>query len=69
MALSKEKQGEILLYKPKGWQNLNALELSDRKSMTERYLRPALTAGLIEMTIHGKPNSRNQKADSTHKCN
>lgn len=40
---------------------LNALELSDRKSMTERYLRPALTAGLIEMTIPGKPNSRNQK--------
>ena len=40
---------------------LDALELSDRKSMTERYLRPALTAGLIEMTIPDKPNSRNQK--------
>ena len=40
---------------------LDSLELSDRKSMTERYLRPALAAGLIEMTIPDKPNSRNQK--------
>ena len=42
-------------------QILEALGLSDRKSMTERYLRPALAAGLIEMTIPDKPNSRNQK--------
>jgi hypothetical protein len=42
-------------------QILEALGLSDRKSMTERYLRPALAAWLIEMTIPDKPNSRNQK--------
>ena len=40
---------------------LDALGLNDRKSMTERYLRPSLAAGLIEMTIPDKPNSRNQK--------
>jgi Fic family protein len=40
---------------------LSALGLSDRKSMVFRYLRPALDAGLVEMTIPDKPNSRNQK--------
>jgi Fic family protein len=40
---------------------LDLLELSDRKSMTEIYLKPALEAGLIEMTIPDKPNSQNQK--------
>ncbi len=38
-----------------------ALELSDRKSFRERYLLPALQAGLIEMTIPNKPSSRLQK--------
>ncbi|WP_419609862.1 Fic family protein, partial [Thiolapillus sp.] len=38
-----------------------ALGLSDRKSFRERYLQPALQAGLIEMTIPDKPNSRLQK--------
>ncbi len=37
------------------------LGLSDRKSFRERYLLPALEAGLIEMTIPEKPNSRLQK--------
>ncbi len=46
---------------------LSALGLKDRKSMTERYLRPALAAGLIEMTIPDKPNSRNQKYRLTTK--
>ena len=39
----------------------SALGLVDRKSFRERYLKPALDAGLIEMTIPGKPNSRLQK--------
>ena len=38
-----------------------ALGLKDRKSFRERYLLPALQAGLIEMTIPSKPNSREQK--------
>ena len=38
-----------------------ALGLNDRKSFRERYLVPALKAGLIEMTIPDKPNSRFQK--------
>lgn len=38
-----------------------ALGLQDRKSFTARYLKPALSAGLIEMTIPNKPNSRLQK--------
>lgn len=38
-----------------------ALGLQDRKSFRERYLKPALNAGLIEMTIPEKPNSRLQK--------
>ena len=38
-----------------------ALGLLDRKSFRERYLKPALAAGLIAMTIPGKPNSRLQK--------
>ena len=39
----------------------DALELQDRKSFRERYLKPALADGLIEMTIPDKPNSRLQK--------
>lgn len=38
----------------------SALNLKDRKSFRERYLKPALAAGLIEMTVPGKPNSRLQ---------
>jgi hypothetical protein len=42
-------------------QLLEALSLSDRKSFSLRYLQPALQAGLIEMTIPAKPNSRLQR--------
>ena len=35
--------------------------LSDRKSFMERWLTPALDAGVIAMTIPGKPNSRMQR--------
>jgi len=38
-----------------------ALSLRDRKSFRERYLKPALQAGLVEMTLPDKPNSRLQK--------
>lgn len=45
----------------------NLLQLQDRKSFRERYLRPALADGLIEMTIPGKPNSRLQRYRLTNK--
>jgi len=38
-----------------------ALDLKERKSFTQRYLKPALDSGLIEMTIPEKPSSRLQK--------
>ncbi len=38
-----------------------ALGLRDRKSFRERYLKPALEQGFIEMTIPDKPHSRLQK--------
>ncbi len=38
-----------------------SLFLLDRKSFRARYLKPALQAGLIEMTIPDKPNSRLQQ--------
>lgn len=37
------------------------LQLKDRKSFSARYLQPALQAGLIEMTVPDKPNSRLQQ--------
>ena len=40
---------------------LEASGLRDRNSFTERWLAPALSAGLIEMTIPDKPNSRMQR--------
>lgn len=42
-----------------------ALGLRDRKSFRERYLRPALKAGLIAMTLPDKPNSRLQQYQLT----
>lgn len=45
----------------------SALGLQDRKSFRERYLKPALADGLIEMTVPGKPNSRLQKYRLTDK--
>ncbi len=50
-----------------GGEELSAVQLMERLSLSHRptfrknYLRPALEAGLIEMTIPNKPNSRNQK--------
>lgn len=38
-----------------------SLGLADRKSFRERYLKPALDAGLIDMTIPDRPGSRLQK--------
>ncbi len=40
---------------------LNALGLSDRKSLRQRYLLPALQGGYVEMTRPDAPNARNQK--------
>ncbi|MCX9462218.1 Fic family protein, partial [Vibrio cholerae] len=37
------------------------LGLKDRKSFRERYLKPALEAGLIEMTLPDKPTSKVQR--------
>jgi Fic family protein len=44
-----------------------ALGLSDRKSFRERYLKPALADGLIEMTFPDKPNSSLQQYRLTDK--
>lgn len=44
-----------------------ALGLSDRKSFRERYLKPALADGLIEMTVPDNRNSRLQKYRLTDK--
>jgi hypothetical protein len=37
------------------------LELKDRKSFRNNYIKPALEEDLIEMTLPHKPNSRIQK--------
>jgi len=41
------------------------LGLSDKKSFTKRYLKPALEAGMVEMTIPDKPTSRLQQYQLT----
>ena len=38
-----------------------ALKLTHREHFAKFYLRPALEAGLIEMTLRDKPTSRNQR--------
>ena len=38
-----------------------ALNLRDRRSFSAAYLKPALEAGFIEMTLPDKPTSRNQR--------
>ncbi|TVQ29640.1 MAG: Fic family protein [Wenzhouxiangella sp.] len=38
-----------------------ALDLHDRKSFRERYLKPALAQGLVEMSVPDKPSSRLQR--------
>ena len=40
---------------------LHALGLSDRKSLRQRYLLPALQCGYVEMTRPDAPNATNQK--------
>ncbi|MCD6526355.1 MAG: hypothetical protein J7K75_05135 [Desulfuromonas sp.] len=44
-----------------------AFDLQDCKSFRERYLKPVLADGLIEMTIPDKPNSGLQKYRLTDK--
>ena len=44
-----------------------ALRLSARKNFRLLYLLPSLEAGLIEYTIHEKPNSRLQRYRLTPK--
>ena len=41
------------------------LGLNDKKSFIQRYLKPALNAGLIEMTIPNKATSRLQQYQLT----
>jgi ATP-dependent DNA helicase RecG len=43
------------------------LGLKDRKHMNERYLKPALVEGLVELTIPEKPRSSLQKYRLTEK--
>jgi Fic family protein len=51
-----------ILDKPLSRQQIMAkLKLRDRKSLTQRYLKPALEAGLIQMTRPDQPNSRLQQ--------
>ena len=68
--LVEEQVGELVLAL-QGEMSREALQttlgLQDRKSFRERYLRPALADGLIEMTIPDKPNSRLQKYRLTDK--
>lgn len=45
----------------------SALGLSDRKSFRERYFKPALADGLIEMTVPDRPRSSRQKYRLTAK--
>lgn len=44
-----------------------AIGIKDRKDFRKRYLHPALSAGVLEMTIPDKPNSRLQKYRLTEK--
>ena len=46
---------------------LQGLGLKDRANLAKKYLRPALDAGLIEMTIPDVPRSRKQKYRLTNK--
>jgi hypothetical protein len=44
-----------------------ALAMKDRKSFRELYLKPALVAGYVALTIPDKPNSRLQQYRLTAK--
>ena len=60
---------EVLSGEMSGQELQEALGLRDRKSFRERYVTPALQAGLIEMTVPDKPNSRLQKYRPTDRGN
>ncbi|NIM78674.1 MAG: hypothetical protein GTO20_07785 [Candidatus Aminicenantes bacterium] len=45
----------------------DALGLKNREHFRKEYLNPAIRAGLIELTIPDKPNSKNQKYRITEK--
>jgi len=40
---------------------MEALKMSDRANFSATYLRPAIRAGLLEMTLPDKPQSKNQR--------
>lgn len=40
---------------------MERLGLKSKETLRKHYLKPALAAGLIQMTIPDKPNSRNQR--------
>ena len=40
---------------------LSYMNVSDRTKFRKKYIYPLLEAGVIQMTIPDKPNSRNQK--------
>lgn len=42
-------------------QLLDALGMSHREHFRSAYLKPALDAGVVEMTLPDKPNSSNQR--------
>ena len=44
---------------------LSYMNVSDRTKFRKKYIYPLLEAGAIQMTIPDKPNSRNQKYQST----
>ncbi len=48
-------------------ENRTALHLKGQATFRDRYLLPALQAGLIEMTIPGKPLSSKQQYHLTDK--
>ena len=42
-------------------QIMEKLGIKAKENFRRNYLRPAMEAGLVEMTIPGKPRSRNQR--------
>ena len=58
-------QVNVLIFALKGEMTREQLQdvckLKDRKSFSERYLKPALEQGIIEMTMPDKPRSRSQR--------